>query len=202
MQQRKQLAADITDWLRTNGPVPAGVVHEQFDISSQRLSDLITEYDVPKEYIMAGVSGHGPGSTIEDMAEAVKVVWARVQEEEPGTTGLSVGLYDRSRLPGEASPASITSRFGWKKVCALAGVPTAGKGRPEYTPKWSDAELIQWIGRYTKETMAAGGRVTFDGYDQWRLTQEDAPSGAACRTRLRRAGYESWAAMVAAGTGA
>lgn len=202
LHKKEAQAAKITMWLKANGPVPAGRVYEEFEITPGRLAELVSGHAVPKEYIMAGVSSQSMQSTtIEEAATHVTATWERVQAEEPGVTGLSVGLYDRYRITGDPSPAMITSRFGWRNVCALAGVPTAGTGRPQYTPKWSNQELLDWVRKYTEVQFERGERVTFDGFDRWRHTQDGAPSGALLRTRLRREGYESWAAMVAAANG-
>jgi Sigma-70, region 4 len=198
--RRAELAGEVTTWLKANGPTPVDVVHKEFHLSSQRLTDLVTDYGVPKEYIMSGTNKSATSIAFEDVAAAVGAAWKRVLEDEPDLQGLSVGVYDRNRVEGDPSPALITSRWGWRTVCAAAGVPTGGAGRPQYTPKWSDAELIGWVGKYAAAMMADGERVTFDGYDKWRHEQAGAPSGAALRTRLRRSGYDSWAAMVAAGT--
>lgn len=199
-RRRQQLAEEVTVWLVAHGPTPVDVIHREFDLTSQRLTDLVNDYGVPKEYIMAGENKKAVSLTFDDVTAAARAAYTRLLEEEPGAPGLSVSAYDRVRIPTEPSPALITSRFGWKNVCDAAGVPTGGRARPDYNVKWTDQDLLTWIGRYTETVIASGGKITFDGYDQWRRDIEDAPSGALIRTRLRRAGYPSWAAMVNAGT--
>jgi len=193
--RKDRTAAGITEWLAGNGPVPAGVLCEEFGITSQRLSELVAHHGVPRNLIMSGAGRTGSTFTAAGFAAAVGGAWARLKEEVPSATGLSVGSYDRVRLPGDPSPALITARMPWRDVCAAAGVP-CGAGRGNYTVKWTDEELLGWIGRYAGSTP---GRVTFDGYDKWRRAQDGAPSGALVRTRLRRNGYPTWASMVAAG---
>jgi hypothetical protein len=198
-QRRQELADRVSAWLVAHGPVPSAAVREEFGLTAQRLSELVLEHGVPREFLMAGSGRSGSGVPEEELVAGVARVWAAVLREDPSAAGLSVGLYDRYRGPGDPSPAAVTSRMRWSDVCARAGVPAGGAGRPSYSRKWSDDDLLRWAGRWAVAAVADGVPATFNGYDVWRRSQPGAPSGALLRTRLRGSGFNAWHEMVATG---
>jgi hypothetical protein len=210
--RKEKLASEVNEWLTSVGPQTAADICDHFELSSQRLMDLVSEHGVPRRYVMAGAGRTGSMYTDDEITHVLASAWKRLKAEIPTATGLSVSSYDRVRLADDPSPALITSRKPWKVLCDAAGVP-CGTGRGDYKKKWSDQDLLDWIDRYADDTPT---RVTFDGYDEWRTglrkksadaepvrwkdPEEGAPSGALLRTRLRRAGYATWLSMVAAAT--
>lgn len=195
----------ITTWLHQRGPTPINEIAAHFGTTTHVVDAFTATGDVPKALVLAeSAPNNGTGLTLEAAAEAVAQVWqqilddARVADMSVPTT-LSVSLYDRHRRPHDPSPASITSRHGWHVVCASAEVP-AGAGRPSYTRRWATDDLLRWVAFYARTMIVRDERITFDGYDRWRVSagQAGVPSGALVRTRLRGDGYYRWADIVAA----
>ncbi|MBC7373163.1 MAG: hypothetical protein H7323_04150 [Frankiales bacterium] len=100
---------------------------------------------------------------------------------------------DRALLP---SGVWVLQRFRtWASACAQAGLPiserTAPSGAP---PRWTDQELVVWVGRFALDTAGAG---TAQQYDRWSRQFEGAPGLQTVSKRL--GGWN--AAKVAVGRG-
>jgi hypothetical protein len=101
----------------------------------------------------------------------------------PGGSPLSAPFFDKHRGPGIPGSVRITQRFNtWNSACAAAAVPARQRER-EYSRRWTEKDLLQWVRRYLDET---GRAATYSGFTLWlrRHSDEGAPSAQTIRNNL------------------
>lgn len=100
------------------------------------------------------------------------------EEGEP----LSADTYDSVYLEyGGPTSGRILQRFGsWNNACRAAGLET-NQGRPSYTRRWTENDLVEAVAEYLQSPGNAG---TYSGYDLWARSTPGAPSAQTVRNVL------------------
>ena len=95
---------------------------------------------------------------------------------------LSADTYDSVYLEyGGPTSGRIMQRFGsWNNACRAAGLET-NQGRPTYSRRWSESDLIEAVAGYLASPGSAG---TYAGYDEWARRTAGAPSAQTVRNAL------------------
>jgi len=114
---------------------------------------------------------------------------ARVAQEL-GVDNLSRFVYDKHRSKEDPSTALITSRLSsWNNAVESAGLKSFKRGR-EYTSRWTDQEVIQWISKFLNESSGNGG---IGAYELWsKQYKKEAPSASSIRVRKPGMAWSDW----------
>lgn len=118
---------------------------------------------------------------------------ARVAQEL-GVDNLSRFVYDKHRSKEDPSTALITSRLSsWNNAVESAGLKSFKRGR-EYTSRWTDQEVIQWISKFLNESSGNGG---IGAYELWsKQYKKEAPSASSIRVRKPGMAWSDWKAAA------
>lgn len=83
----------------------------------------------------------------------------------PGGRPLSRSFYDKHRREGSVGQVRLTQRFGtWTAACEAAGVEPRDAPRSNYTRRWTEENIVDWVALYMSH---AGPRASFQGLDRW-----------------------------------
>ena len=111
----------------------------------------------------------------------------------PHQEQLTVQRYTDLRTVGRVTgptPAIFNREFGsWSAACAAAGIRSGKRLHSNYSRKWSDEELLDFVIEYVSATRsgATGESLTVKGMGQWLRSlraSREAPSLATIRNRL------------------
>jgi hypothetical protein len=117
----------------------------------------------------------------------------------PHQEQLTVQRYTDLRTVGRVTgptPAIFNREFGsWSAACAAAGIRSGTKLHSNYSRKWTDEELLDFVIEYVSEPRSGvtGESLTVKGIDQWLRSlraSREAPSLSTLRNRLG-----SWSGM-------
>jgi len=193
---------EITAWLVANGPVARNTVIEEFGITSSRLTTLIAE-GLPSHLILMAPRSTTPQFTDEDVKEALTRAWEEVLRLNPDATGLSHVMYERVRRTTDPSSPMMVGRYGWEKVCRMAGVPhgEAWRSKESYESRWEGKDIVRIVAEYVDECRDEGARPSYLGYERWQQLHEHAPSGTLVRNRMRDLRVTTWPEVVTYASG-
>ena len=103
----------------------------------------------------------------------------------PLTTKKYSELVASKEVAGPSVP-TIYNYFGsWRDACGAAGIECGEALRENYSSRWTDDDLLNFVYKYLTSPNASG---SFDGYDKWVAETDGAPSGGTLRKR-----FKSWA---------
>ena len=108
-----------------------------------------------------------------------------LQAASARSTPLTVAAYDElvalEQIEGPTGQVFYL-RFGsWKEACEAAGVQCGESARDNYTRKWSEADLEEFVVDFLFSPDYGGSLVEFE---KWLKKQPEAPSVATIRNRL------------------
>jgi uncharacterized protein (DUF1810 family) len=108
-----------------------------------------------------------------------------LQAASTRSTPLTVAVYDElvtlEQIKGPTGQVFYL-RFGsWKEACEAAGVQCGESARDNYTRKWSEIELREFVVKFLFSPEHDGSLVEFQ---QWLKKRPEAPSVATIRNRL------------------
>lgn len=193
------LVEQINAWLRERTTTTTDEVKQEFDLTSHQWNQIWKRLDnskfVGKLKFTSRVEKYDDGSCKAALREVFEANGKR-----PLTGVVYERLRDRDRHP---SVPTIHNRFGsWSAACGAAEVPFGGSRRDVvgHAPtrgwsSWSDDEILGWIRAY-RESLESTERPSYNGYDNWQRTQQNAPSGSLVRVRLKHLG--NWGDILAA----
>ena len=199
---RKAQIAEIDAWLEEHGPVSRDEVIEKFGLTRSKMTQLIAE-GLPSHQMLMNALETTPHFSDEQVVEAVRVAWRELQVVNPRSTGISHVMYERIRRTDDPSAAILVSRYGWERVCELAGVPAGHAWRPKdsYTTRWTDEEILARVADYARAALDEGTRPSYLGYERFQQLDENFPSGTLVRNRMRAIGLATWPQVVMTATG-
>jgi hypothetical protein len=127
--------------------------------------------------------------------ELLAVLRLAASHQEPLTAQRYSDLRTVGRVTGP-TPAIFYKVFGsWSAACAAAGIRSGKKLHSNYSRKWTDEELLDFVIEYVSEPRSGvtGESLTVKGIDQWLRSlraSREAPSLSTLRNRLG-----SWSGM-------
>ena len=109
-----------------------------------------------------------------------------------GRVRLTIQDYSDLRKSGAVNgptPAIFIKSFGsWSAACKAAGVQSGEPRRTNYTRRWSNDDLLEFVIEYVGERLkSSGGRGTAGGFEKWLgslKASREVPSFATVRNRL------------------
>jgi hypothetical protein len=168
-----------------------------------KLADLLdrgaitkTEYADQKAELLRGERPRGRSRSRRwERDELLAVLRLAASHHEQLTVQRYTDLRTLGLLPGP-TPAIFNREFGsWSAACAAAGIRSGKKLHSNYSRKWTDEELLDFVIEYVSEPRSGvtGESLTVRGMEQWLRSlraSREAPSLATLRNRLG-----SWSGM-------
>lgn len=130
-------------------------------------------------------SRHSKGAILAAIRQAFEIRNPHNSMYSEGTRlQVSGPFYDKLRRSGEVdgpSAVRIIQVFGsWSAACEMAGVPSPPSLRAEYSRRWTDEELVEYLAAFLTVTTATG----IDKFDMWCREDEARPSSGTVRNQL------------------
>tara|TARA_B100000029_G_C17595340_1_gene963897 strand:- start:11 stop:718 length:708 start_codon:yes stop_codon:yes gene_type:complete len=163
------------------------------------------EYELLKAGLIASLAGGSTEPKVIDgqrrsrqnpwkPAELIDVIRAA----SSGQVRLTIQHYSNLRKSGEVegpTPAIFIKSFGsWSAACEAAGVQSGEPRRTNYTRRWSNDDLLEFVVEYVRESRKSSkGLGTAGGFENWLgslKASREVPSFATVRNRLG-----SWSQM-------
>ena len=181
LAQRDQLRELVEGWVKLHPGCSFEEIADEFreDVETVREAAHGVQYLVLKGGRRPNVAPSGTHAQWHH-ADACAAIATAAEVSSP----LTREKYDELRLEGRfqgPSGAWITTRFpSWRDACEQAGVQCGEPRRAEYTKKWTNDDMLDWIGRYFMATLNGSA----SGYGEWASATHGAPSGSTVRNAL------------------
>ena len=183
------------------------VVFQGLDDLAASLADLIKSQPGMTLSEISEMTGYSPDFiytlvpsavrrlTVDDEPENARTVYSRIWSDEQILESirhaatyrfpLTSKAFEELRRAGEIWAPSVPlvhQRFGgWRAACLEAGVEPGPTIRENYGSRWTDDDLLRFVGRYLADESSAGTGTEFES---WLKTQDGAPSFPTMRNRL------------------